>query len=42
MFLFHGSTVIVDKPQIITTEYGRDFGAEKALAGLRYLDFEET
>jgi hypothetical protein len=27
MILYHGSTLIVDKPQIIITEYGRDFGA---------------
>ncbi|GHV78045.1 hypothetical protein AGMMS49942_28660 [Spirochaetia bacterium] len=26
MIVYHGSTVIVDKPQIIITEYGRDFG----------------
>jgi hypothetical protein len=26
MILYHGSTLIVDKPIIIKTEYGRDFG----------------
>jgi hypothetical protein len=26
MILYHGSTLIVDKPRIIITEYGRDFG----------------
>jgi hypothetical protein len=26
MIVYHGSTIIVDKPQIIITEYGRDFG----------------
>jgi hypothetical protein len=26
MTLYHGSTVLVDKPQILNTEYGRDFG----------------
>ncbi|MDR2429063.1 MAG: DUF3990 domain-containing protein [Candidatus Margulisbacteria bacterium] len=26
MFLYHGSTIIVAKPQIVVTEYGRDFG----------------
>ncbi|GHT65434.1 hypothetical protein FACS1894110_07300 [Spirochaetia bacterium] len=26
MIVYHGSTVIVDKSQIIVTEYGRDFG----------------
>jgi hypothetical protein len=27
MILFHGGTVVVETPEIITTEYGRDFGA---------------
>jgi hypothetical protein len=27
MILYHGSTLVVDKPRIITAEYGRDFGA---------------
>jgi hypothetical protein len=27
MTLYHGSTLIIDKPQIIAAEYGRDFGA---------------
>jgi hypothetical protein len=27
MILYHGSTAIIDKPRIITAEYGRDFGA---------------
>lgn len=27
MILYHGSTVAVNQPQIITTEIGRDFGA---------------
>jgi hypothetical protein len=26
MILYHGSTLAVDKPQIINAEYGRDFG----------------
>lgn len=26
MILYHGSTVVVELPQIISTEYGRDFG----------------
>jgi hypothetical protein len=26
MILYHGSTLAVDKPKIIKTEYGRDFG----------------
>ena len=26
MILYHGSNVIVETPQIIKTEYGRDFG----------------
>jgi hypothetical protein len=26
MIVYHGSTVIVGKPQIIIAEYGRDFG----------------
>ena len=26
MIVYHGSTVVVELPQIIKTEYGRDFG----------------
>ena len=35
MILYHGSTVIIDKPRILTTEYGRDFGPGFYTTGIK-------
>jgi hypothetical protein len=35
MKLYHGSTVIVDRPQILQTETGRDFGPGFYTTGIK-------